>query len=298
MISLAALAAIVVLTLVTVYDRRLSRELDRIEAADRRVLTTQEKLHRTLTQQVADRLDGDLRELAAVPLTTATLLDSRRDWDEEHIQQALKDMLRKTPRIFGLCVAFEPYAWRKDRPDFALYVYRRREGLAVKQLLLPSYQPLYRDWEWYRAAKESPQGRWGEPYVGDGGDHTPMVTFSAPIRRDGRFAGVVAADLAMDYFRDLRRGIDRMDLGPESHCFLVSPGQRILAHPLDRYEFPGPDADLARIPLDASFHNLVSQWTRATAGTARAIDFATGRPASFLFFRIPSSGWTLVTAIY
>jgi serine/threonine protein kinase len=297
-ISVAALAAIVVLTVVMTYNRRLSRELERTEAADRQVLTTQEKLHRTLTRQVADRLDGDLRELAAVPLTTATLLENRRDWDEEHLQGALKDMVHKSPLIFGLCVALEPYAWRKDRPDFALYVYRRPDGLAVKQLLPPGYQPLYRQWEWYRAAKDSPHGRWSEPYVDEGGGDTPMVTFSAPIRRDGRFAGVVAADLAIDYFRNLRRGIDRLDLGPQSHCFLVSSGQQILAHPMDRYEFPGSDADLAKLPLDASFRNLVGQWTHATAGTGRAIDFSTGRPASFLFFRIPSSGWTLVTAIY
>ena len=298
MISVAALAAIVVLTMVTIYDRRLSQELERTETANRQVLATRDKLHRTLTNQVADRLDGDLRELAVVPLTTATLLENRRDWDEAHLEQALKDMLRKSPLIFGLCVAFEPRAWRADRSDFALYVYRRRGGLAVKQLLPPGYQPLYRQWSWYRAAKESPQGRWCEPYLGEGGDRTPMVTFSAPIRRDGRFVGVVAADLATDYFRDLRTSIDRMDLGPKSHCFLVSSGRRILAHPMDRYEFPGPDADLAKIPLDASFCNLVNQWTETSEGTARAIDFSTGRPASFLFSRIPSSGWTLVTVIY
>ena len=298
MISVAALAAIVVLTMVTVYDRRLSQELERTETANRQVLTTRDKLHRTLTNQVADRLDGDLRELAVVPLTTATLLENRRDWDEAHLEQALKDMLHKSPLIFGLCVAFEPHAWRPERSDFALYIYRRRGGLAVKQLLPPSYQPLYRQWSWYLAAKQSPQGRWCEPYLGEGGDRTPMVTFSAPIRRDGRFVGVVAADLAMDYFRDLRKSIDRMDLGPKSHCFLVSSGRRILAHPMDRYEFPGPDADLAKIRLDASFCNLVEQWTETSEGTARAIDFSTGRPASFLFSRIPSSGWTLVTVIY
>jgi serine/threonine protein kinase len=298
LIVVAALAAIVVFAVVAAYDWRLSQELERTKIADRQVLRTQEKLHRTLTQQVADRLDGDLRELAAVPLTTATLLENRRDRDEEQIRDALKDMLRKNPLIFGLCVAMEPYAWREDRRDFALYVYRRREGLAVKQLLLPGYRPIYRQWEWYRAAQESPQGRWCEPYVGEGGDRTPMVTFSAPIRRDGRFAGVAAADLAMDYFRNLRRSIDRLDLGPQSHCFLASSGQRILAHPLDRYEFPGRDADLAKVPLDASFRDLIGQWTHATSGTARAIDFTTGRPASFLFFRIPSSGWTLVTVIY
>ena len=122
-----------------------------------------------------------------------------------------------------------------------------------------------------------------------------MVTFSAPIRRNGRFAGVVTADLTMDYFRDLRSSIDRLDLGPQSHCFLVSSGRRILAHPLDSYEFPGPNSDLAKIPMDASFRDLIDEWTRTSSGTAGAVDFSTGQPASFLFFRIPSSGWTFVT---
>jgi predicted Ser/Thr protein kinase len=298
LISVVTVAVVVVLSLVLAYNHRLTRELKRTDAAHRQVLATQEKLHHTLTQAVTDRLDGDLRELAVVPLTMATLLENRSDWDEQHLEGALKEMLNKAPLIFGLCVAFEPFEWRKDQRDFAHYVFRRRSGLAVKQLLPPAYQPIYREWEWYRVAKDAPHGRWSEPYIGEGGDDTPMVTFSAPIRRDGRFVGVVAADLTTDYFRDLRRSIDRLDLGPKSHCFLVSRDRRILAHPVDRYEFPGPDSDLMKIPLDASFRDLVRQWTEAPAGMAQAIDFSTGQPASFLFFRVPSSGWTLVTVIY
>ncbi len=297
LITVVAVAMAVVLAVVLAYNQRLTQELQRTDAADRQILATQQKLHHTLTQALADRLDGDLRELAVVPLTLATLLENRRDWEEEHFDRALKDMLNKAPLIFGLCVAFEPFQWRKDQQDFAYYVFRRPTGLAVKQLLPPAYRPIYREWEWYRAAQDGPHGRWSEPYIGEGGDGTPMVTFSAPIRRNGRFVGVVAADLATDYFRDLRRGIDRLDLGPKSHCFLVSAGQRILAHPVDRYEFPGLDSELMKIPLDASFRKLVGQWSHATAGMARAIDFATGQPASFLFSRVPSSGWTLVTAI-
>ena len=298
LITLAALAAIVVLTLVMAYNGWLSRELQRTEAARQQVLATQERLHHTLTQKVAERLDGDLRELSAVPLTLATLLENRRDWNEEQLDSALKDMLHKAPLIFGLCVAFEPRQWRKDREDFAHYVFRRPGGMVVKQLVPPSYRPIYRDWPWYRAARDARHGCWSEPYIGEGGDRTPMVTFSAPIRRNGCFVGVVTADLAMDYFRDLRGGVDRLDLGPGSYCFVVSASRRILAHPLGRYEFPGPDSDLAKIPADASFQSLTRQWMEIAEGTARAIDFATGQPASFQFSRIPSSGWIVITVIY
>ncbi len=128
LMAVATAAVIVVLAVVLCFNRRLSRELDRTDAARRQVLAAQEKLHRRLTQEVADRLDGDLRELAAVPLTMATLLENRRDWDEQQINRSLRDMLNKSPLIFGLCVAFEPYQWRKDRRDFAYYVFRRTRG--------------------------------------------------------------------------------------------------------------------------------------------------------------------------
>jgi tRNA A-37 threonylcarbamoyl transferase component Bud32 len=296
--AMAMLALLVVMALVLVYNCRLASELNRTDAAHRQVLATQERLHHTLTAELAGRLDGDLRELASVPLTVATLLQNRRDWEESQIEQALKDVLNRTPLVFGLCAAFEPYVWRKDRQDFACYVYRHRGRLAVKQLLPPAYRPHYRQWEWYYAAKASPQGHWSEPYIGEGGDQTPMVTFSAPIYREGRFTGVVTADLAMDYFRDLRGIIDRLDLGTHGFCFVVSAGNRILAHPLPRYEFPGPDSDLNSIPLDASFRRLAVQWTQAPLGAAEAVDFSTGQSASFLFSRVSAAGWTLVIVNY
>lgn len=294
-VGVAALAMVVVMAVVGAYNRRLADELQRTAAAHRQVLATQEKLQHSLTQEVADRVDGDLRELAAVPQTLAALLEEHRDASPERLTYDLKEMLARTPLIFGLCVAFEPFGFAKDREDFALYVYRRSEGFAVKQLLLPAYQPIYRKWAWYRAGKESPQGRWCEPYIGEGGDGTPMVTFSAPIRRQGQFVGVVSADLAVDYFRKLRTSMDRIDIGPGGHCFLVSSGHRILAHLEDRYEFPSPESELDKLPLDANLRDVVRRWTHLPAGTTRAIDFSTGKPASFLFARVPSADWTLVT---
>ncbi|MEN6492991.1 MAG: protein kinase [Thermoguttaceae bacterium] len=290
----ALLIAIVVPAVMLVYNCRLAEELARTDAANRQVLTVQEKLQGTLMQEVAEHLDGDLRQLASVPLTMAAMLENRRDWDESQLERAVKDVLGRTPLIFGMCVAFEPFQWQNDQEDFALYVSRQHGRLAAMQLVPPAYEPLYRQWEWYRVAKQSPQGRWSEPYIDANGQRTPMVTFSAPIHRNGRFVGVVTADLAMDYVRDLRGNMDRLDWGPKGYCFLVSAGQQILSHPTDRYEFPGPDSDLRKLTADDRFRDLARRWAQFPAGTGRAMDFATGRPASFRFSRGPAAGWTLV----
>jgi tRNA A-37 threonylcarbamoyl transferase component Bud32 len=297
LVAVAVLAVVVVLGLSAEYHRRLADELRRTAAAHREVLTTQEKLQHTLTLEIASRVDGDLRQLAAVPQTLAALLENHRDSDEQHLERDLMEMLRKTPMIFGLCVAMEPFQWRKDQENFALYVYRRADGLAAKHLVPPDYLPHYRTWQWYRTGKDSPQGTWGEPYIGEGGDKTPMVTFSAAIQRDGRFVGVVSADLAMDYFHQLRTSMDRLDVGPGGHCFLVSSGHRILAHLEDRYEFPSPESELDKLPIDASLREVVRRWTNLPSGATRAIDFSTGKPASFQFARVPSAAWTLVVVM-
>jgi serine/threonine protein kinase len=296
LIVVAVTALLVLMTTVGVFNRRLASELRRTSEAHQQVLDAREGLHRTLTREIAERLNSDLRELAAVPSTMAAMLEKGTIEDEPHLESMLRDLLAKSPLIFGMCVAFEPFAWQPQREDFALYVYRRRDGLAVKQLLPPLYRPLYRQWEWYRNGKDAGPGRWSEPYVGEGGDGTPMVTFSAAIYRQGRFVGVVAADLAVDYFHKLRRELDELDLGPDSYCFVVSAQGKIMAHRDDCYEFPSLKSNLATIPLKPSFQEMIDRWPREEHGMAHALDFATGKMATFVFARVPSTGWTVVLA--
>ena len=224
LLSAAVAALLAVVAIVGFFNRRLAAELDRTAAEHRRVLKTEGQLDQTLTRSVARRLDSDLRELAAIPLTMAALLEKTPNWNDSRLEKLLRDLLGKQPMIFGICVAMEPHQWRADREDFALYVYRSRGGLAAHQLVPPVYQPGYRQWPWYYAAKQAPQGRWCEPYVDPCADRTPMVTFSAPIHRQGRFVGVVTADLAMDYFRWLRNSVETLDLGPKTYCFVLSAG--------------------------------------------------------------------------
>jgi predicted Ser/Thr protein kinase len=290
--ALVALTAI--LMIVLAFNHRLAGELAHTNAEHERLLATRERLHRELTSEVAGRLNSDLRELAAVPSTMATLLERHDDWDETRLAQTMHDMLLKSPLIFGLCVAMEPFQWRADRQDFALYMYRSSKGLVSRQLLPPRYQPIYRQWDWYRAGRDSTAGRWGEPYVGLGADRTPMVTFSAPIRRHGRFVGVITADLAMDYFHKLRASLDDLEPGSDFYCFLISPGGQILSHSQDRYEFPSPESNVDKLRPDITFRNLLGQMRKEKEGIVKAIDPVSGKSSTFLFSRVPSADWTFV----
>ena len=141
LLSAAVAALLAVVAIVGFFNRRLAAELDRTAAEHRRVLKTEGQLDQTLTRSVARRLDSDLRELAAIPLTMAALLEKTPNWNDSRLEKLLRDLLGKQPMIFGICVAMEPHQWRADREDFALYVYRSRGGLAAHQLVPPVYQP-------------------------------------------------------------------------------------------------------------------------------------------------------------
>ena len=100
-----------------------------------------------------------------MPLTLAALLEQSADWEERELQATMHAILDRSPLVFGLCVAYEPYAWKEKQKDFALYLFRTPGGYTVKQLGISDYQPPYRQWDWYRARTQSTKGQWSEPYV-------------------------------------------------------------------------------------------------------------------------------------
>ena len=294
LLAAASMALILTLGVTLTYNRRLAQELARSDTVHRQLCSTQEQLHHTLIRAVADHIDGDLRQLASVPQTMAALLEHRRDWDEPLLEQSLKDILDKAPLVYGMCVAFEPYQWRAEQQDFAFYVYRDGQEIAVKRLVPPDYRPVYREWHWYRVAAESPQGRWSEPYVDTGGGQVPMVTFSAPIHRDGRLVGVVTADLAGDYFRDLHESLAQLDWGPGGSCFLVSADARLLVHPLERYEFPSADSTCAGFRWSPVFATSCAAGARSPRARPKpSISRPAARPPSpSAVCRPPTGSWS------
>ena len=67
-----------------------------------------------------------------------------------------------------------------------------------------------------------------------------------------------------------------------------------------RRVYGAPKSDLAESVVE-SFYNhpsyiqaLVQRMRQEDTGRGRATDFSTGRPATFLFTRIPSTGWQFV----
>jgi hypothetical protein len=297
----AALLAVSLLALVVLvggalwYTHRLQVELERTEAAQRETQAAERDLQLALVRQVASSVDSDLRQLATVPQTVAQLMALHGNWQDQQLDGWFRAAMRTDSRIFGLYVGFEPFAFSGDREDYSLYTYRRGADFVTKFLSVPEYQPPYRARGWYRDARQ--RASWIEPYIGEGGDHTPMVSYSVPFFRAGKVAGVVGADLSIAYFKALRDKLGGLHLGEDNYCFMLSGEGTFLYHPNPDYEFPAARSHLDRIAVDASFLALVRQMRGHDTGSGEALDFTTGKRATFLFARVPSPGWSFVVVI-
>jgi predicted Ser/Thr protein kinase len=297
LIAFAGLALLTALGAGAWFTQRLATELDRTDQARRQALASKRDLEAALARQVAAALDADLRQLEMVPQSVAALLAIRETWREEELEAWARALVQKDNRIFGVCLAFEPRQFVGTRvyEDYCLYVHEQGKGLAAKQLLPPSYPPpFYRERDWYVEPKRTKSPWWSEPYIGQGADNTPMVTYSVPFYRDAKFSGVVTADLAIAYFRALHDRLQEQYLGRDRYSFVITPKGTLIYHPLPRYEFPAPESSLERLHAAPDFLALVQRMRQEDTGRGRATDFSTGRPATFLFARIPSTGWQFV----
>ena len=257
-----------------------------------------------LTQQVAQRLDGDLRRLAMAGQVLAATLAQRTDWKEADLENWMRTVLGQDERIFGMALAFEPRQFDPNQEDYCIYLFRGLKEIEQKYLLPPSYVPLYREWEWYKKPVQEGRALWSEPYVDTGGGEIPMVTYTTPIRRGEQLVGVLTLDLSVQYFEVLRGWLAEVNLGGSSYGFVISPSGVIISHPHGEYDLahlaatnkpPRKITELADV--DPSFTALIERMQHEESGSGLAIDPSTGKPASFLFARVPSAGWTFVAVI-
>jgi serine/threonine protein kinase len=272
----------------------------RATRAEQRAVEARDRTRLALTRQVAERLDGDLRRLETAGHVLAATVAQRTDWKEQDLERWTRAVLDEDEQIFGMAVAFEPRQ-PIGRNDFSLYAFRGTGGIETKQLLPPSYVPIYREWDWYKKPLKEQRVVWSEPYVDVGGGNIPMVTVSTPIRRGSALVGVLTFDLSVKYFDVLRNWLKELQLGDNSYGFVLSQSSVFVSHPFPDYDFarasPGkPPARMTEVG-DDSFKAIAKLIQQNRWGSGTAVDPMTGNRATFLFAPIPSAEWTFVAVV-
>jgi tRNA A-37 threonylcarbamoyl transferase component Bud32 len=287
--GVALFALIVMLVGGVWFNSRLRAQLHLTEEAE-------QKLQMRLLQQAAERLDGELQRLATIPRLMAATLAERTDWTQAQLETWMRDVLKQNPRVYGTCVAFEPFQF-DGREDFALYVYRPPAGLTTKVLVPPVYTPLYREWTWYSQTAKERRAVWTEPFVDYGAGDIPLLSPSIPLERKGKFVGVVTVDLSLDYFQVLRQWLDELRLGETGYAFVVSPKGTFISHPDPTCQLPRRITEVPEFQNDDNLRDLTRRMLEQETGRVIAVDPFTGKLSTFLFTPVRSTRWSLVVVV-
>lgn len=258
----------------------------------------------------ADRFDGEFESIAHVARSTATALAIGPPPDEAQLDRMVRANVAQDPLIYGSCIAYQPGAFSPDRRLFAPYACRDGDSLRTMDIGRDGYDYTTGPWEWYTAVRDSGAARWTEPYFDKGAGGAAMVTYSAPVQRDGVFLGVATVDVRLE---DLRRsvaitgaGVGRA--GAADGAFpipafggadfgIVSRTGAFVYHPdpaflLRKTVFTIAD-ELGSPALAAIGRRAIA----GDRGVDRMPDSATGEPALVAYAPIPSAGWSFFAVV-
>lgn len=212
----------VILAVILGYNYYYSRQI---------ILRQAEDTSRNLARDTAGRIDAVLGSVQKVADNIAFSLEDATLTKTE-ILELNKRVLANNPEIYGMAIAFEPYFLEQSELYFAPYYFRSGGRISFSMLGSPSYRYFYMDW--YQMPKELGRAIWTEPYYDSGGGRALMTTYTVPFYRtvDGKkiFAGVVTADIALDWLEEMIEQISIYDTG---YAFLLSRHGTYITHPDD-----------------------------------------------------------------
>jgi PAS domain S-box-containing protein len=173
-------------------------------------------------------MNGHIRDIQQTAESTAFFIKSDADITLDEIYSFLQQNVENNPLIFGCAVAFEPYAFKKDRRLFCPYVYRGENDVLISMDIgKDGYDYLENPIEWYSNVRQSHQPQWTQPYYDEGAGNVFMCTFTTPIFLKNRFIGVTTIDIRL-------KGLEALfpiNMNPLHFTLLASDGKFIYQYP-------------------------------------------------------------------
>ncbi|MCJ2164832.1 MULTISPECIES: SpoIIE family protein phosphatase [unclassified Pseudodesulfovibrio] len=212
--------AFIIVAAIVVYNYTYSRDI---------ILRQAEDNSRMLANETVVRIDSVLSSAQKVAENIAFSLEDA-SLSKEEIIELNRRVLANNPDIYGMAIAFEPYFLQPNKLYFAPYYFRTGGRLGYTMLGDPGYRYFYMDW--YQLPKELGRPVWTEPYFDEGGGGVLMATYSVPFYRTVEnktvFAGVVTADISLNWLQEMVRSIRLYETG---YAFMLSRHGTFITHP-------------------------------------------------------------------
>ncbi|MEW6386225.1 MAG: adenylate/guanylate cyclase domain-containing protein [Thermodesulfobacteriota bacterium] len=246
---------------------------------------------KNLALATGNKIEAILQGVEKIPRTLATVIELY-PYQREDLVRLVTDMVVNNPEIYGIAVAFEPFAFDPKTYYFAPYVYRGQEQIAVSYLGSDTYKYFFLDW--YQIPKEIQVPLWSEPYYDEGGGNIIMATYSVPFYRphqgQAEFRGVVTTDVSLKELKDLVASVKIYQTG---YAFLISQNGVFVTHPDQRLIMRESIFSVAEAKNDAHLRRLGQEMIRGEKGFVPVNDFTTGKKSWMYYTPLGATGWTL-----
>ncbi|HMK34134.1 MAG TPA: adenylate/guanylate cyclase domain-containing protein [Desulfomonilaceae bacterium] len=255
------------------------------------ILNSSEQFARTLALSVSRRTEQEFRAVAKIPENLGFYLETSR-YDRETLLNLLKRTVEGNPEIFGLAVAFEPFAFDKSQKSFAPYYHKSSEGIKFEEI----GDTEYFQQDWYYVPKELKTPVWAEPYFDEGRGRILMTTYSYPLYEksenpaDRKIKAVVTADVSLEWLSKL---VCSINVGEKGYCFIVSDTGSFVAHPRAELITRESLYSLSEEHGDPQLREIGRAMKTKKTGFVEMGSTLAGEDAFVAFARIPSPGWTL-----
>ncbi|HZE22327.1 MAG TPA: adenylate/guanylate cyclase domain-containing protein, partial [Desulfobaccales bacterium] len=244
-----------------------------------------------LTLETTYRVEAVLQGVEKVPDNLAVVLQNYPHKAAD-LQRLMYRTVASNQDVFGVAVAFEPYAFNPKHYYFSPYCFREGHRIKLTYLGSDSYRYFY--WDWYQLPKELHHAVWSEPYFDKGGGNIIMSTYSVPLYRgegtDRKFEGVVTADISLMWLKDLVSGIKIYQTG---YAFLISGNGVFVTHPDKQWIMRESIFSIAEAQHEPSLRHLGRDMIRGGSGFVPLKDFYTGKDSWLFYAPVPSTGWSL-----
>jgi class 3 adenylate cyclase/HAMP domain-containing protein len=246
---------------------------------------------RHLTLETAYRIETVLRGVGKVPDNLAAVLEDY-PYEQADLLRLMRTTVAANRDVFGVAVAFEPFAFNPRHYYFCPYCFREDGQVKITYLGSDSYRYFY--WDWYQIPKELQRAEWTEPYFDEGGGNIIMSTYSVPLyRREGgtrKFVGVVTADLSLMWLKDL---VSAVKIYQSGYAFLISHNGVFVTHPDAQWIMRESIFSIAEARGDPHLRRLGQAMVRGASGFVPLTDFYSGKPSWLFYAPLPSTGWSL-----
>ena len=241
----------------------------------------------------AREIDNILRKCMSVAQNIADDLTANRVSREEVLKK-IKNTVDENPNIYGIAIAYKPYAYNPKVKLHAPY-YTRKQGKLQLIKVESVYDYTKPEHEWYALPMER-GAMWIEPYFGQAGA-TPMTTYSVPFykvdpaTKEKTVLGVVALDIPLDWVQKI---VGTLDFGRSGYGAVISKKGVYLYHPNSEYVQKSKTIfDVARESKDTGREIAGIKSLRGEKGVIEHTSVTTGLPSWLIFEPMPSAGWSL-----